>query len=422
MRVRPLSNAEVRTSVRVASDGTSESRSVRAFVCRNSAHAVTIRDRIPHASAPRSAAAPRPSQERISTTPRRSSASAGVGGSATVDGVHPRRTRATVRCGRNRRSSRSHPSSSSASQTVACSAASTPVVIGDRHRQHVRPARCEPQRRTRRQRRQRPPRQLLHHRAQRPDVLQRPVAEEGQRQVDLLGARRSAAPGRRPPPRAPRPPARDGPHRRAPARRRGARARPLSPRSRLASSAPHQVHGHGRRAVADVEAAAGQATPARRAAAVRRARPRSRRVPTGLSSVPPPGPATPVMPTPTSAPSAARAPSASASATSTETAPHALDQRRRRRPPARPSPRWSRRPARRARSPTSPPGRSAARPAARRCTTRRWRSCAPRSRSSAATCSSTDVPSSENSVSAWRSRHQPPRTRRRPPAAAARSA
>ena len=43
--------------------------------------------------------------------------------------------------------------------------------------------------------------------------------------------------------------------------------------------------------------------------------------PTGLASVPPPGPATPVMPTPMSAPSRARAPSASASATSVDTAP-----------------------------------------------------------------------------------------------------
>ena len=48
--------------------------------------------------------------------------------------------------------------------------------------------------------------------------------------------------------------------------------------------------------------------------------------PTGFSSLPPPGPATPVTPTPTSAPRRARAPSASARATSAETAPCALDQ------------------------------------------------------------------------------------------------
>ena len=44
-------------------------------------------------------------------------------------------------------------------------------------------------------------------------------------------------------------------------------------------------------------------------------------MPTGFSSVPPPGPAMPVMPIPTSAPKRARAPSASAAATSGETAP-----------------------------------------------------------------------------------------------------
>ena len=44
-------------------------------------------------------------------------------------------------------------------------------------------------------------------------------------------------------------------------------------------------------------------------------------IPTGFSGVPPPGPATPVMPTPTAAPKRAAAPSASAAATSGETAP-----------------------------------------------------------------------------------------------------
>src|SRR4051794_31739220 len=44
-------------------------------------------------------------------------------------------------------------------------------------------------------------------------------------------------------------------------------------------------------------------------------------VPTGFSSVPPPGPATPVTPMPSDASSLERAPSASASATSCETAP-----------------------------------------------------------------------------------------------------
>ena len=44
-------------------------------------------------------------------------------------------------------------------------------------------------------------------------------------------------------------------------------------------------------------------------------------VPTGFSSLPPPGPAIPVMPIPSSAPKRAIAPSASAAATSGETAP-----------------------------------------------------------------------------------------------------
>ncbi len=44
-------------------------------------------------------------------------------------------------------------------------------------------------------------------------------------------------------------------------------------------------------------------------------------VPTGFSSEPPPGPATPVIATPIDVPSARRTPSAIASATSWETAP-----------------------------------------------------------------------------------------------------
>ncbi len=44
-------------------------------------------------------------------------------------------------------------------------------------------------------------------------------------------------------------------------------------------------------------------------------------IPTGFSGVPPSGPATPVMPTPTAAPNRSAAPSASAAATSGDTAP-----------------------------------------------------------------------------------------------------
>ena len=76
----------------------------------------------------------------------------------------------------------------------------------------------------------------------------------------------------------------------------------------------------GRRPVANVEA------PARAGARAASAAPspsltEKHTVPTGLSSVPPPGPAIPVTPTPTPARRRSRAPSASASATSVETAP-----------------------------------------------------------------------------------------------------
>ena len=45
-------------------------------------------------------------------------------------------------------------------------------------------------------------------------------------------------------------------------------------------------------------------------------------VPTGLSGVPPPGPAIPVMPIPRDAPNREAAPAASAAATSADTAPY----------------------------------------------------------------------------------------------------
>ena len=110
----------------------------------------------------------------------------------------------------------------------------------------------------------------------------------------------------------------------------------------------------------------------------------------------------PVTPTPTSAPSArARAVGERCRDLFGDRA-DALDQRlvdARRAPP---SPRWSRRPGRRARPPRSPAAPSAARPAGRPCRTRRRRSSRtgrePSPRSSAKTCSSTVVPSSENSV------------------------
>ncbi len=85
--------------------------------------------------------------------------------------------------------------------------------------------------------------------------------------------------------------------------------------------------------------------------------------PTGFCSLPPPGPAMPVMPTPISACRRSRAPAASASATSRETAPcsRSAPGRRRR---ARPSPRCCRRRGRPSRSPRTP-ARSVRRAASR---------------------------------------------------------
>ena len=144
-----------------------------------------------------------------------------------------------------------------------------------------------------------------------------------------------------------------------------------------------------------------------------RARHAKQTSPTGFSSVPPPGPAMPVMPTPTSAPALARAPSASASATSAETAPTrsisagstpasadlglvGVDDERRR-----------------ARSPTSRRARSAAPASSPPVHDSAVAIVSPRARSRSATCSSTVEPSSENSVSAWRSRTRLHEARRR---------
>ena len=165
-----------------------------------------------------------------------------------------------------------------------------------------------------------------------------------------------------------------------------------------------QVHRDRRRAVADVGARAGQLHAPRQRAARRRDT-QKQTVPTGLSSVPPPGPAMPVMPTPTSAPSRSRAPVGQRLGDLGRHRADALDQRRvdARQRDLRLVRR--RRRARRARTSEEPGALGQPRRrAGRRCTTRRWRSSARCSRSSAATCSSIVVPSSENSVSAWRSR------------------
>ena len=157
-------------------------------------------------------------------------------------------------------------------------------------------------------------------------------AQEGQRHVQALSAASSRplrSPGRRvrpahpPAPPAPRPAGR--------ARRTAAPAASLTPgpaspppvrpdrprprsrrRSRCIATVVERSRTSARR-----PAAAAPASAARRRARRRR----SRRSPTGLSAVPPSGPAMPVIPTPTSAPKRAIAPSASAAATSGETAP-----------------------------------------------------------------------------------------------------
>ena len=95
--------------------------------------------------------------------------------------------------------------------------------------------------------------------------------------------------------------------------------------------------------------------------------------PTGFSSVPPPGPATPVTPTPTSAPSRARAPSASACATCSETAPCGSISLRSTPASATFDVVGVDDDAARARTPTRPQGRSGAPPARRRCRTPRRR-------------------------------------------------
>ena len=76
-----------------------------------------------------------------------------------------------------------------------------------------------------------------------------------------------------------------------------------------------------RRAVAHVGAAAREPTVRSSASAADETTEQT--VPTGLSLVPPPGPAMPVIPIPMSAPSRDRAPADSAVATSGETAPWA---------------------------------------------------------------------------------------------------
>src|SRR3954468_23158891 len=190
-------------------------------------------------------------------------------------------------------------------------------VVVDLDGQHVRAARRQPQRPARAQRRRRPALEVLDEVAQRPDLVGRAVPEEGQRQVDLLGVDDAHAAVRAD--RLARPldehPAllvadlqRDeqpGAHGAAASPRSTRRTRCIATvveRSRTSKRLPGSTNRRVSRA------------PSRVAT-------EKHTVPTGLSSVPPPGPAMPVMPTPTSASSAAQAPSASASATSTDTAP-----------------------------------------------------------------------------------------------------
>ena len=135
-------------------------------------------------------------------------------------------------------------------------------------------------------------------------------------------------------------------------------------------------------------------------------------VPTGFSGVPPPGPATPVIPTPTSAPNRARAPSARATATSGLTAPcSASDLGRdveqlllgRVRVGGHPAQHPGRRPG-----PLGQPGGQQTAGAG----LRRWRRSAPRSANPSATRSSSVGPV-ENSVAGEGPRRAAPRAGRR---------
>ena len=183
------------------------------------------------------------------------------------------------------------------------------------------------------------------------------------------------------------------------------------------------MHRRGRRALAHV--ARGRRA-GRRGASSRAGRTRDaqrRPGPTGFSSVPPPGPGDARSPR-------RRCPRRGARARPRR-APARPPRRRRRgarsappaRRPARPSPRseYDHDPAAhvRPRRPASPSG---APRAARPCTTPRVATVRPAGairppRSSAATCSSTVLPSSENSVSGVARRARAPRTPRRPPRA-----
>ena len=266
-----------------------------------------------------------------------SSAKEGLGtrGSATSPGRTraPRRTRATVTCGRNVRRSASCPTPASSGRGhPRLQLREAPGRVAHGHRQHVRAPRRQPQRlaqrdldRAVRARRDElaDPRRLL--------VVARP--EEHEREVQPLrrdrpqpghGVGTGRAPTRRGP-RAPRPGCRR--------RRRAARLR-----RRSAPARPRRAAAGARGACATVvERSRTSARPPGSVTERVSRRPSrwltdSQTNPTGLPSVPPPGPAMPVTPTPTSASSAARAPSASASATSSDTAPCARDQLADRRP------------------------------------------------------------------------------------------
>ena len=94
-------------------------------------------------------------------------------------------------------------------------------------------------------------------------------------------------------------------------------------------------------------------------------------VPTGFCSLPPPGPAMPVMPTPTSTPARSRMPVGHRQATGSLTAPCSRDQRLAARRAARSSRGCCRRRRCARRSRSCPGRRSGARSPGRRCTTRR---------------------------------------------------
>ena len=420
-----LSRARNAASVGAAI-GRNGRRTVRTFVCRTARAASRIRAAAARVPAPRSAPVPRPARSGTSISRRGGAAHAPEPAAS----VAARRGPAAAHA-RDRHVRAQRPLLGLAAELLQRRPTAPRVQRGQRardvldgHRQHVRAARRQPQRAGRAQRAAPaapapPPRPLGQRRRSRPAGDGRGSAASRA----ALGGRRRAAP--RSAPTTPARPARAAPARRPrpelERRRRAARSRSRD----LRSPSPRrtrrsEVQRDRRRAVAHVGALAGQhelAVDPRRRRPARR--PRSRPSPTGFSSVPPPGPAMPVMPTPTSAPSARDRAVGQRRGDLGRHRAVALDQRRvdageldLRLVGVDDEAAAARRP----RSPARSVSRAGHQPAGarlgRRDRARRRRAAA------SATCSSTDVAVVGEQRARRGARARPPRTRRRSPAAA----